>query len=128
MSTSTVHSFVNDDFINGLTEIRELGKGSHGSVYLMQSANGQKYAIKRQKIKVNSNNPGLRREIILDADALVRLKDVPEVIDLVGICYGQKYASIIIEAMDSDLHNFYALKMERIKDTPNLLQDRKSVV
>lgn len=104
-------SLVQDNFLNDITLIKELGNGTYGSVYLARKPNGDKFAI---KYMYNDNN-GIIKSSLLDIDAILRLQNVPDVIKTIGICYLKDRVAFVLEAMDSDLFNF-------IKITP--VQDR----
>src|SRR5688572_5116807 len=56
--------------INGYTFKKPLGRGAYGVVYLAEKE-GKSYAIKEQKLRL-SVQEGIRREVILEADILIR--------------------------------------------------------
>jgi serine/threonine protein kinase len=108
-------SLVQDNFLNDANPIRELGKGTYGSVYLVQKYSGNQYAV---KYMYNDNN-GITKSSLLDVDAILRLRNVPDVINAIGICYQNNHIAFILEAMDSDLFSY-------IHTTP--VQDRLKLV
>jgi serine/threonine protein kinase len=95
-------------FLDDATIIRKLGQGNYGSVYLVQKPDGNKYAVKYMYVYEESNKIGIDKSTLLDIDALLRLRNVPDVINIIDICYRSSIISIIMEAMDSDLSNFIA--------------------
>src|SRR5680860_291992 len=99
---NSVCSLVEDNFLNDANPIRELGRGTYGNVYLVQKPNGTQFAV---KYMYNDNN-GILKSSLLDIDSILRLRNVPDVINAVGICYQNTQIAFILEAMDSDLYNF----------------------
>ena len=102
MNSTTMCSLVRDDFLDDAVKIRQLGKGNYGNVYLIQKPDGRHYAIKYMDI----DTEGVPQSTLLDIDALLRLQNVPDVIDVIGICYETNRIALILEAMDTDLRNF----------------------
>jgi len=124
MSLSIDSSFLGDDFSNKFYKVKRLGKGSYGKVYLMKTKDDdQEYAVKRQCMIIYPRSSELEKSSLLDTDALVRLRSVPEVIELMGICYDSKYLYIIMEVMDCNLKDYCELSKPsiRLKCTRNLL-------
>ena len=116
---NTVCSLVDNSFLNDVNLVRELGRGTYGSVYLVQKPNGIQFAI---KYMYNDNN-GILKSSLLDIDSILRLRNVPDVINAIGICYQNNQIAFILEAMDSDLFNFINITpvQERLKLTNKLL-------
>lgn len=117
---------VSEDFFRKIETIKELGRGTYGRVLLVKKLDtGEKYAIKVQNIETDEFDVGITQPILTDADALVRLKDIPEIIHLVGICYVGNIVDIIMEAMDDNLKNFSGILItsERIRYAPLLLRN-----
>jgi len=116
MSEPGVCSFVGDDFLKRFRVISKLGEGTYGSVYLIRSMDGkQEYALKAEQTNTRLFDLGVPSSFLLDADSLIRLRPVPDVINLIGICYMEGYINskmrgyvyIIMEAMDSNLLDYY---------------------
>jgi len=99
---NTICSLVHDNFLNDANTIRELGKGTYASVYLIQKPNGNQYAVKYMYNDIK----GITKSSLLDIDAIIRLRNVPDVINAIGICYQNNHVAFILEAMDSDLFHF----------------------
>lgn len=95
-----------NNFFDNATHIRELGKGSYGSVHLIEKPNGMRYAVKYMYIKTEPEKIGVSKSTLLDIDSLIRLRNVPDVINVVRICYVNHVIGLIMEAMESDLHSF----------------------
>jgi serine/threonine protein kinase len=111
-------SLVDCNFLNDSIQIRELGKGNYGSVYLIQKPNQERYAVKYM-----NDQTGVNKSTILDIDSLVRLRNVSDVINIVGICFESLRIGLILEAMDYDLRVFINITpfYDRIRLTEKLL-------
>jgi serine/threonine protein kinase len=122
--SSQICSLVPNDFLNNVIVIRELGRGTYGTVSLVEKPGYGQYAVKYMKIYSRNFEIGVPQSTLLDADALVRLRPVSEVINLVGICYLNDRVAIIMEPMDSNLRKFARDNNldERITLTPRLLR------
>jgi len=117
-------SLVDDTFVESLVRVRTLGRGYYSTVELMETKDGrEKYAVKRQRLTRKPFDIGLSQSSLADSDTLIRFKDVPNIIKLIGVCYAEKEFYIIMEAMDCNLREYYQrLSLEdRVKLAPHLL-------
>jgi serine/threonine protein kinase len=129
ITSPTVCSFVSDDFLDNIRQIRELGRGTYGNVYLIETQDGSQYAVKYMNIDSEDPHIGVSQSILLDIDSLIRLRNVRDVINVIGICYqtnpsNSSRIALILEAMDSNLRSFIdktSLK-DRLRLTPHLLE------
>lgn len=129
ITSPTVCSLVSNDFLNNVLEIRSLGRGTYGSVYLVEKPDGQRYAIKYMNNYPEIDDLGVSQSALLDIDALLRLRNVRDVIDVIGVCYqtdgsNPNRIALILEAMDDDLRKFIDLTTvyDRLTLAPRLLQ------
>lgn len=106
-------NFLDKDFLKGAQKIRELGRGTYGTVDLI-NVNGKDYALKMQNPFVDDKFFFHGSNLLYEVDALTKLKGVPNVINFEGICYvnnpkikaGESLA-ILMEPMEGNLMNFY---------------------
>lgn len=108
---NTLCSFVSNNFLNDASLLEKLGSGTYGKVYRIQKPNGQRFAVKYIKTEDNPYDLGVSQNILLETDALIRLRGVPDVIYLIGVCYQANEVALILEHMDLNLRQF-------IKRTP----------
>lgn len=122
MNTTEFCSLVSDDFLDDAREIRKLGEGSFGYVYLVETSDGERYAIKYTGV---NESEGINGGTLIDIDTLIRLRNTPNVIDIIGICYQNNRIALILEAMDSDLKSFIdtTTTYDRLRLTRKLLND-----
>lgn len=124
ITSPPICSLVPNDFLNNTNRIQQLGRGSYGNVWLVEKPGVGQYAIKYMDIYDYNYDIGVPQSTLLDSDALVRLRPVEEVINLIGICYLDKQVALIMEPMDSNLRKFAQNNNldQRIALTPRLLR------
>lgn len=103
---STICALVEDTFLDDIQRINDLGQGNYGKVILVEKPDGRRYAIKYMSTNSECSNLGLDKSSMYDIDALVRLKGVNEIVELMGICYAPTYIALIMEPMDMNLTEF----------------------
>lgn len=81
-------SYVPSNFLSTSRVIRNLGEGSHGQIKLIETADGQKYAVKQIDIHDDSFDKGISQNALYEIDALIRLKGAPNIIQMIGVCNG----------------------------------------
>ena len=102
-SATDICSYVPDDFFDYARIIRELGRGSDSCVALVQSGNSF-YAVKFQEY-TREENGGIYQSSLLEADTLVRLSGIPEIVQLSGICLRENTMSLILEPLWGSLED-----------------------
>lgn len=114
----TVCSQVNESFLGSVVWVRELGKGTFGTVQLVRD-HSRSYAIKY----INAFE-GLPASALLDIDSLVRLKGAEGIIRLEGVCYQGQRVALVLEVMDSNLRDYIvSTPIEvRLRQVPFLLK------
>lgn len=84
----------------------EIGRGSFGVVHSAIGSDGEEFAIKIQNLRFSRHHIGVSTDTLVELDSLVRLMNVPEVIKLKSVCYGQHSLDIILEKMDCNLSTY----------------------
>lgn len=123
MERQVVCSYVPDNFLEKSAVQEKLGEGTYGTVFRIRTFSGDTYAVKYLPFSSDIHNPGVSQSGLLDADALVRLRKLPDIIQMIGICNSPGYLSIILEAMDSNLKTFIEKtpQEERLRLLPHFL-------
>lgn len=93
----------NGQFCLDFEEIKKLGEGNSGSVYLVEDSNKRQYAAKYIE---NEKNEGISGSALIEIDALMRLRNTPNIINLIAVCYQIDTVTLVMEAMDYDLEYF----------------------
>ncbi len=97
--------FVPNEFFHQAIFVKQLGSGVYGSVNLYRF-NNQEYAVKTQQYSRYSNH-GISTVSLREADSLVRLISVPEIIQVLGICIqNPNTLSLLLEPLWGTLNDF----------------------
>ena len=124
--------FVPNEFFHQAIFVRQLGSGTYGSVNLYR-LNNQYYAVKTQQYSRYANH-GISTVSLREADSLVRLISVPEIIQILGICIqNPNNLSLLLEPLWGTLTDFiykvpYYIKNNFIIDLINDLVSGASVL
>ena len=117
-------TFVDPGFLEGITVIRQLGKGVYGTVFLIRAADGNQYAVKYLDAAPDIiDGPGFQN-ILLDVDNLVRFRAASDdIIHLIGVCIQPDQIALIMEPMNYDLHRLSVIISleQRLAVVPKLL-------
>lgn len=94
-----VCSGIDNQFITKYRPIKMLSSGSYGTTFLVEYQE-KKYVVKNQNYETF-----IDLSILMEANILITLKNIPEIINFEGICYPRKLNAImiILEAMDGDI-------------------------
>ncbi len=117
-------SFVGPQFLEGITIIRQLGKGAYGTVFLVKTVDGNHYAVKYLNISSRFFGDINFQSILQDTDNLVRFRRATDnVVHLTGICYQPDQIALIMEPMDYDLRRLRTMipLSQRLEVIPKLL-------
>lgn len=111
------------DSLGSLTKIKFIGNGKFSEVYLANSKFG-KLVVKETTL--SHDYIGFQNEFIKEVDMLIKFKQIPFVLDLLGVNYNvnTRKAEMFLECMDSDLNQWYNYRpmfLDRIKELPNLI-------
>ena len=106
MNQERLCSYVSNDFLDRSIIQEKLGEGTYGTVYRIRTHTGENYAVKYLPFDSDLRNVGVSQSGLLDSDLLVRLRNSPDIIKLIGICHSPGYLSLILEPMDSNLKMF----------------------
>lgn len=89
-----------------MNSVKVLGTGVHGAVHLMIDASGRRYAVKWAREVEN----GPEQNVLLDIDRLIRLRGVPEIIQVIGVQWNTSAINptiaTIMEVADQNLYEF----------------------
>lgn len=80
--------------------VQTIGQGVFGTVYRLQTQTGQAMAIKVQSYM---NGSSLSRPMLLELDALTRLRDRAGVVQLHGFCLSNGSCHLVMEALTGSL-------------------------
>jgi serine/threonine protein kinase len=135
-------SLVPNDFFLGSRELSKLGSGVFSEVFLVETRNGRRFAVKEQYYETHQpfrveTQPGVFEEMdvvkkgisqasLLEADTLVRLRGVPQIIYLEGVCIhtGLDQLSLILEPMMGSLLDLFQMgPITRRRFFPKLMSD-----
>lgn len=111
-------NFVPNNFLDDISVLRKLGP-ENTDVYLVQKQNQIKYVIKY--INILDSYSMINASLLYELDTLVRLRNMPNIINLIGVCHQPTRIALVIEPMESDLRNFF--NTVSFKDRIPLLPD-----
>lgn len=116
-------SLIPNDVLEGAKEIKELGQGVTGAVYLIETREGS-FALKKLEIARPGFTLGYSTSRLIELDSLVRLRHEPEVIQVKGICVNPFGLNILMEALDGNLEDFIRLTpvYQRVQMIDSLVQ------
>lgn len=110
------YSFVDADFLDKSTKVKDLGEGTFGSVALYETPKGR-YVIKQTKL--SNKSPGYPPDLLAEIDMLMKLRPLENVIRLEGACFDskEKKGFMLLEYLDTDLgrwikHNDFNRRMK----------------
>ena len=101
-----------------LTRIKLLGTGSYSKVYLVKDSQDNEFALKEHALSKSDVWAAYH-----DTDALMKLRNVPEVVNVKNVCYRKDSIDIIMELMDVNLWEYIHQTSldERLKHVEKLL-------
>jgi len=111
-------TIVSNDFLAEAETIKGLGSGAYSKIFSV-TRDSKKYVVKTYKTK-----KGIAQWTLSEIDTLVKLRNLPEIVPLVGICYDTKTAHIVMEQMDCNLWKYRKniTKDEATECAPELLR------
>lgn len=112
-------SYVPSNFLSTSRVVRTLGEGSYGKIQLILTEKGERYAVKEIPIEDDTFDKGISLSAISEIDNLIRLKNLPNILQIKGVCSGslntispcnkptiKPCTNIILEEMDFSLIHY----------------------
>jgi serine/threonine protein kinase len=114
------------DYISKCQYITEIGSGTFGRVVLYNTPHG-KMVMKQPVEDAQRRNIGYPEDFIAEIDTLAKFAPIPTIVNMKGVLFdpNKKFAAILMEALDNDLHKWYTDRtfFERISVLPTLISN-----
>ena len=122
-------SFVDADFLDKSTKIKDLGEGTFGSVSLYDTPHGQ-YVIKQTKL--SDKSLGYPPDLLAEVDMLIKLRPLDHVVRLEGACFDlyERKGFMMLEPLDMHLYRWIKCESfdRRMKYLPRLIAQIGGVI